>query len=146
MNIIVHNVVQKMIPKAYVASFGRNSFVTLVIDTDIPQTDILKENISLLKKHCTGVRIAWIESGNLELPDDTLASIVRVCRVMIRYYDDFMVNIWPEEKRKITGYIDTMRKLFEESDADPVLGKANPGRPAALWIKYLCGSIIQNLN
>ena len=49
--------------------------------------------------------IAWIESGNLELPDDTLASIVRVCRVMIRYYDDFMENIWPEEKRRITGRI-----------------------------------------
>ena len=58
--IIVHNVVQKMIPKAYVASFGRNSFVTLVFDTDISQTDILKENISLLKKHCTGVRMIYL--------------------------------------------------------------------------------------
>ena len=38
-SIIVHNVVQKTIPKAYVASFGRNSFVTMVFDTDIPQTD-----------------------------------------------------------------------------------------------------------
>lgn len=34
-SIIVHNVVQKTIPKAYVASFGRNSFVTMVFDTDI---------------------------------------------------------------------------------------------------------------
>lgn len=33
-SIIVHNVVQKTIPKAYVASFGRNSFVTMVFDTD----------------------------------------------------------------------------------------------------------------
>ena len=74
--------------------------------------------------------IAWIESGNLELPDDTLASIVRVCRVMIRYYDDFMENIWPEEKRRITGYIDTMRKLFEESDfstkAEALVGVSLP--------------------
>lgn len=29
-------------------------------DTDIPQTDILKENISLLKKHCTGVRMIYL--------------------------------------------------------------------------------------
>ena len=82
--------------------------------------------------------IAWIESGNLELPDNTLASIVRVCRVMIRYYDDFMENIWPEEKRRITGYIDTMRKLFEESDfstkAEALVGVSlpEPGFTAAL--------------
>ena len=57
---IVHNVVQKTIHKAYVASFGRNSFVTMAFDTDIPQTDILKENISLLKKHCTGVRLIYL--------------------------------------------------------------------------------------
>jgi len=59
-SIIVHNVVQKTIPKAYVASFGRNSFVTLVFDTDIPKTDILRENISLLKKHCAGVRLVYL--------------------------------------------------------------------------------------
>ena len=82
--------------------------------------------------------IAWIESGNLELPDDTLASIVRVCRVMIRYYDDFMESIWPEEKRRITGYIDTMHKLFEESDfpakAEALVGVSlpEPGFTAAL--------------
>ena len=82
--------------------------------------------------------IAWIESGSLELPDDTLASIVRVCRVMIRYYDDFMENIWPEEKLRITGYIDTMRKLFEESDfsmkAEALVGVSlpEPGFTAAL--------------
>ena len=82
--------------------------------------------------------ISWIESGNLDLPDDTLASIVRVCRVMIRYYDDFMENIWPEEKRRITGYIDTMRKLFEESDfsmkVEALVGVSlpEPGFTAAL--------------
>ena len=60
--------------------------------------------------------IAWIESGNLDLPDDTLASIICVCRIMIRYYDDFMKNIWPAEKNRITEYINTMRSVFEESD------------------------------
>ena len=60
--------------------------------------------------------IAWIESGNLDLPDDTLASINCVCRVMIRYYDDFVENIWPAEKNRITEYIDALRMAFEESD------------------------------
>ena len=60
--------------------------------------------------------IAWIEAGNLELPDDTLDAIVRVCRVMIRYYDDYMENVWPAEKNRITEYIDQMRAVFEESD------------------------------
>lgn len=60
--------------------------------------------------------IAWIESGNLDLPDDMLASIIHVCRVMIRYYDDFMENIWPAEKIRITEYINTMRTAFEEND------------------------------
>ena len=56
-SVIVHNVVQETIPKAYVVSFGRNSFVTMVFDTDTARTDILKENITLLKKHCAGVRL-----------------------------------------------------------------------------------------
>ena len=42
------------------AGFGRNSFVSMVFDTDIAQTDILKENIALLKKHCTGVRLIYL--------------------------------------------------------------------------------------
>lgn len=60
--------------------------------------------------------IAWIEAGKLKLPEDELESIIRVCRVLIRYYDDFMENIWPAEKKRIEEYIDTMRAVFEESD------------------------------
>ena len=60
--------------------------------------------------------IAWIESGNLKLPNDELDSIVRICRVLIRYYDDYMENIWPEERNKINEYIDTMRTVFADSD------------------------------
>ena len=59
-SVIVHNVVQETIPKAYVVSFGRNSFVTMVFDTDTARTDILKENITLLKKHCAGVRLVYL--------------------------------------------------------------------------------------
>lgn len=59
-NVIIHNVVQKSIPKAYIASFGRNAYVTMVFDTDIAQTTILKENISLLKKHCAGVKLVYL--------------------------------------------------------------------------------------
>ena len=74
--------------------------------------------------------IAWIESGNLDLPEDTLASIIRVCRVMIRYYDDFMKSIWPAEKNRITEYISTMRTAFEKSDftakAEALVGVSLP--------------------
>ena len=74
--------------------------------------------------------VAWIESGKLELPDDELASIIRVCRVMIRCHDDFMENIWPAERKRITEYIDTMRTVFEESDftakAEELVGVSLP--------------------
>ena len=74
--------------------------------------------------------IAWIESGNLDLPEDTLASIIRVCRVMTKYYDDFMKNIWPAEKNRITEYISTMRTAFEKSDftakAEALVGVSLP--------------------
>lgn len=60
--------------------------------------------------------IAWIESGHLKLPDNELHSIIRVCRIMIRYYDDFMETIWPIERERITEYINTMHTVFEESD------------------------------
>ena len=57
---------------------------------------------------------------------------------MIRYYDDFMEKIWPEEKRRISRYIDTMRRLFKESDfstkAEALVGVSlpEPGFTAAL--------------
>ena len=74
--------------------------------------------------------IAWIESGNLKLPDDELDSIVRVCRVLIRCYDDFTENIWPAEKKRITEYIDTLRAVFDKSDftvqAEKLLGISLP--------------------
>lgn len=74
--------------------------------------------------------IAWIKSGKLKLPDDELDSIVRVCQIMIRYYDDFIENIWPVERKRITEYIDTMRTVFEESDftaqAEKLIGVSLP--------------------
>lgn len=60
--------------------------------------------------------IAWIESGNLKLPDEELRAIIRVCRIMIRYHDDFIENIWPMERERITAYINTLQPVFEESD------------------------------
>lgn len=60
--------------------------------------------------------IAWIRSGNLDLPGDTLDSIIRVCRVMISHYDDYMENIWPAERDAITEHIEKVRMLFDGSD------------------------------
>ena len=67
--------------------------------------------------------IAWIESGNLELPDDTLTSIKRVCRVMINYYDDFMDNIWPSEKNRITEYTGTIRMALRKATSQRKLNR-----------------------
>lgn len=60
--------------------------------------------------------IRWIEAGKLDLPEDTLSSIVGICRVMIRYYDDFMRNIWPAERRRIEDYIAKLKTAFAEND------------------------------
>ncbi len=74
--------------------------------------------------------IAWIEDGRLELPEDELDTIIRICRVMIRYYDDFMENFWPAEKTGITEYCSRMRRIFEESDftekAEALVGVSLP--------------------
>lgn len=74
--------------------------------------------------------IDWIDSGKLEMPDDTLASIIRVCQVMIKYYDDYMEKIWPLEKNKIAEYISTMHMAFQESDftakAESLVGVSLP--------------------
>ena len=59
--------------------------------------------------------IAWIEAGRLELPQDDLDAILRVCRVMVRYYDDYMDTIWPAESGRITDYLGSMRMLFSEN-------------------------------
>ena len=59
--------------------------------------------------------VAWIRSGNLDLPGYTLDSIIRVCRVMITHYDDYMENIWPVERVAITEQIGKVRMLFEGS-------------------------------
>ena len=88
--------------------------------------------------------VAWIESGKLDLPDDTLAAIIRVCRVMIGYYDDFMENIWPAEKNRITEYIGTMRTAFDESDftakAETLVGVSLPsGRFTAALVSSVEG-------
>lgn len=82
--------------------------------------------------------IAWIEADNLKLPKDELDSIIRVCRVMIRCYDDYMDNIWPTEKKRIDEYIDAMCTVFAESDfterAEKLVGVSlnPPGFTAAL--------------
>ncbi len=74
--------------------------------------------------------IAWIEGGNLNLPEDELQAILRVCRVMIRCYDDFIESIWPQERERITAYISAMQTLFEQSDftaqAEKLVGVSLP--------------------
>ena len=78
------------------ASFGRNSFVAIVFDTDIPQTVILKENISLLKKHCAGVRLIYLAQV-LNFEDEiTRATDVKIkdCRNALERHHLEVKNLW----------------------------------------------------
>ncbi len=74
--------------------------------------------------------VAWIEGGHLNLPQDDLDAILRVCRTMIRYYDDYMENIWPAESGRLMDYIHGMRNRFSESsfteEAEAVTGVSLP--------------------
>ncbi len=81
-------------------------------------------------KEYYGETIAWIEAGHLKLPFDELDTIIHVCRIMIRYYDDFIENIWPAERERITKYINTVRAVFEAGNftaqAEELVGVSLP--------------------
>lgn len=62
------NVVQTLIPKSILLSIKANSYVVLVFDTDVTTNlDVVKKNISNIKKYCTGVKIIYLlQVRNLE--------------------------------------------------------------------------------
>lgn len=52
-----------------------------------------------------------------DLPPDLAEYREAICRlaaVMVKYYDDYVENIWSIEQRKITQYIPAVQKLFED--------------------------------
>ena len=62
------NVVQTLIPKSILLSIKPDSYVVLVFDTDVTTNlNVVKKNISNIKKYCTGVKIIYLlQVRNLE--------------------------------------------------------------------------------
>lgn len=56
----VLNVVQEYLTKSQLITIQAGSTVVLVFDTDVKQTECLRENISRLKKLCSKVKIVYL--------------------------------------------------------------------------------------
>lgn len=52
--------------------------------------------------------------------------IISISKIMIKYYDDYIENVWEEEKIKINNYIPRLQDLFEKTNftekAEELLG------------------------
>lgn len=62
-----------------------------------------------------------IKAGNIPegVSGETLPytdNIISISEVMLKYYDDYIENIWENEKNKIERYIPELQKCFEETD------------------------------
>lgn len=56
----VFNVVQNLIPKSQMLTIQAGTVVALAFDTDVPQTEILRKNLELLKRYCSKLRIVFL--------------------------------------------------------------------------------------
>ena len=56
----VFNVVQNLIPKSQMLTIQSGTTVALAFDTDVPQTEILRKNVELLKRYCCRLRIVFM--------------------------------------------------------------------------------------
>lgn len=56
----VYNVLQNSLQKSILMTIRPKTTVALVFDTDIDETDILKENIRSLKKYCRNIKIVYL--------------------------------------------------------------------------------------
>lgn len=56
----VFNVVQNLIPKSQMLTIQSGTTVALAFDTDVPQTEILRKNVELLKRYCGRPRIIFM--------------------------------------------------------------------------------------
>lgn len=62
----IFNIVQNLIPKSQLISIQPGSYVVFVFDTDVLQTDILKQNIERLNKFCHVTIVNLAQVRNLE--------------------------------------------------------------------------------
>lgn len=56
----VFNVVQKLLPKSQLVTIQTGTTVVLVFDTDVQNTEFLRENISRLRTLCSKVRLVFL--------------------------------------------------------------------------------------
>lgn len=54
----------------------------------------------------------WVDKTMLQYTD----LIISISQIMVKYYDDYIENIWETEKEKIDNYIPKLDNFFETSD------------------------------
>lgn len=60
--------------------------------------------------------IQQIENNSVPVEYQSMSDIIAsICTVMVKYYDDYINNIWPVEKEKIEAYIPEVLREFEEN-------------------------------
>lgn len=72
----VFNVIQELIPKSQLVTIQAGTMVVLVFDTDVPNTECLKENIKRLNTLCTRVKLVFLPQV-LNFEDE----LVRSCEI-----------------------------------------------------------------
>lgn len=56
----IYNIIQKLVPKSQLLSISTGTTIALVFDTDQPNTDILRQNVEMIKRYCSRVRIVFL--------------------------------------------------------------------------------------
>ncbi len=72
----VFNVIQELLPKSQLVTIQVGTTVVLVFDTDVPNTEYLRENIKRLSTFCTKIKLVFLpQVRNLE------DELVRCCEI-----------------------------------------------------------------
>lgn len=58
--IIVYNVIQKRLPKTHMIGFSKDTTVILVFDTDVHWVQTLRQNVELLQRYCSAVKVVFL--------------------------------------------------------------------------------------
>ena len=72
----VFNVIQELIPKSQLVTIQAGTTVVLVFDTDVPNTECLRENIKRLSTLCTKLKLVFLPQV-LNFEDE----LVRSCEI-----------------------------------------------------------------
>ena len=85
-----------------------------------------KEYYNSLIETGTAIRNGNVPEGIDEEGIKYTDTIMSISEIMVKYYDDYMENIWEEEKNKICNYIPKLQDFFEKTDftekAEELLG------------------------